>query len=86
VRQPVSRSVGMFEHRDASVSAGRQRGVKSAGEIGTIASTSAVVNAVCDALRPLGVQDVRMPCTPDAVWRANSAGKYGPTRLQRKMT
>jgi carbon-monoxide dehydrogenase large subunit len=45
-------------------------GVKGVGEAGTIASTPAVVNAVVDALRPLGVSDVPMPCTPERVWRA----------------
>ena len=45
-------------------------GVKGVGEAGTIASTPAVVNAVVDALRPLGVRDVPMPCTPERVWRA----------------
>ncbi|MDX2707346.1 xanthine dehydrogenase family protein molybdopterin-binding subunit [Streptomyces sp. PA03-6a] len=45
-------------------------GVKGVGEAGTIASTPAVVNAVVDALRPLGVKDVKMPCTPERVWRA----------------
>ncbi|MCX5059941.1 xanthine dehydrogenase family protein molybdopterin-binding subunit [Streptomyces sp. NBC_00452] len=45
-------------------------GVKGVGEAGTIASTPAVVNAVMDALRPLGVHDIRMPCTPERVWRA----------------
>jgi carbon-monoxide dehydrogenase large subunit len=45
-------------------------GVKGVGEAGTIASTPAVVNAIVDALRPLGVRDVVMPCTPERVWRA----------------
>jgi len=45
-------------------------GVKGVGEAGTIASTPAVVNAIIDALRPLGVKDVPMPCTPERVWRA----------------
>jgi aerobic carbon-monoxide dehydrogenase large subunit len=45
-------------------------GVKGVGEAGTIASTPAVVNAIIDALRPLGVADVPMPCTPERVWRA----------------
>ncbi len=45
-------------------------GVKGVGEAGTIASTPAVVDAVIDALRPLGVTDVQMPCTPQRVWRA----------------
>src|SRR3954451_11243062 len=45
-------------------------GVKGVGEAGTIASTPAVVNAIVDALRPMGVDDVRMACTPERVWRA----------------
>jgi carbon-monoxide dehydrogenase large subunit len=45
-------------------------GVKGVGEAGTIASTPAVVDAVIDALRPLGVTDVQMPCTAERVWRA----------------
>jgi carbon-monoxide dehydrogenase large subunit len=45
-------------------------GVKGVGEAGTIASTPAVVNAIVDALRPLGISDVTMPCTPERVWRA----------------
>jgi len=45
-------------------------GVKGVGEAGTIASTPAVVNAIVDALRPRGIRDVRMPCTPERIWRA----------------
>jgi len=45
-------------------------GVKGVGEAGTIASTPAVVNAIVDALRPYGISDVPMPCTPERVWRA----------------
>jgi carbon-monoxide dehydrogenase large subunit len=52
-------------------------GVKGVGEAGTIASTPAVVNAVVDALRPLGVRDVPMPCSPEHVWRAIQAARGG---------
>jgi aerobic carbon-monoxide dehydrogenase large subunit len=52
-------------------------GVKGVGEAGTIASTPAVVNAVVDALRPLGVRDVTMPCSPERVWRAIEAARTG---------
>jgi carbon-monoxide dehydrogenase large subunit len=45
-------------------------GVKGAGETGTIASTAAVVNAVMDALAPLGIRHLDMPLTPERVWRA----------------
>jgi len=48
-------------------------GTKGVGEAGAIASTPAVVNAVLDAVRHLGVQEVPMPCTPQTVWRALQA-------------
>ncbi|WP_458249048.1 xanthine dehydrogenase family protein molybdopterin-binding subunit [Streptomyces sp. MAI_2237] len=54
-------------------------GVKGVGEAGTIASTPAVVNAIVDALRPFGVDDVRMPCTPERVWRAVRSGMEAST-------
>jgi carbon-monoxide dehydrogenase large subunit len=50
--------------------AANRLGVKGVGEAGTIASTPAVVNAIVDALRPLGIRDITMPCTPERVWRA----------------
>jgi carbon-monoxide dehydrogenase large subunit len=56
-------------------------GVKGVGEAGTIASTPAVVNAIVDALRPYGVADVPMPCTPERVWRAIQGG--GPEHSAR---
>jgi carbon-monoxide dehydrogenase large subunit len=49
-------------------------GVKGVGEAGTIASTPAIVNAIVDALRPWGVDDVEMPCTPQRVWKAIQSG------------
>ncbi len=52
-------------------------GVKGVGEAGTIASTPAVVNAVVDAIRHLGVTDVRMPCTPERVWKAINDARGG---------
>ena len=47
-------------------------GAKGIGESGTIGSTPAVQNAVCDALAGLGVRHVDMPATPERVWRALS--------------
>ena len=44
------------------------------GEAGTIASTPAVVNAVVDAVRQLGVSDIPMPCSPYRVWKALQEG------------
>ena len=45
-------------------------GIKGAGEAGTIGALAAVMNALMDALAPLGVQHVDMPATPETVWRA----------------
>jgi carbon-monoxide dehydrogenase large subunit len=45
-------------------------GVKGIGEAGTIASTAAVYSAVIDAMRPFGVETIRMPMTPERVWNA----------------
>lgn len=55
---------------DPSVCTTNSLGTKGVGEAGTIASTPAVVNAVVDAVRHLGVNDIQMPCTPERVWRA----------------
>jgi carbon-monoxide dehydrogenase large subunit len=55
--------------------AANRLGVKGVGEAGTIASTPAVVNSVVDALRPLGIRDITMPCTPERVWRAIEAAR-----------
>jgi aerobic carbon-monoxide dehydrogenase large subunit len=45
-------------------------GVKGVGEAGTIASTPCIVNAVCDALSPLGIRHIDMPLKPERVWKA----------------
>ncbi len=50
-------------------------GVKGIGEAGTIGATVTVYNAVMDALKPLGVDQIAMPLTPERVWRAIQQGK-----------
>jgi carbon-monoxide dehydrogenase large subunit len=45
-------------------------GVKGIGEAGTIGSAPAVVNALVDALSPLGITDIAMPAHPERVWSA----------------
>jgi aerobic carbon-monoxide dehydrogenase large subunit len=45
-------------------------GVKGAGEAGAIGSPPALINAIVDALSPLGIDHIDMPATPEAVWRA----------------
>ncbi|MGH3509506.1 MAG: xanthine dehydrogenase family protein molybdopterin-binding subunit, partial [Nocardioidaceae bacterium] len=54
-------------------------GTKGVGEAGTIASTPAVVNAVVDAVRQFGVNDITMPLTPERVWKAIHAKDGGGT-------
>jgi carbon-monoxide dehydrogenase large subunit len=44
-------------------------GVKGIGEAGTIASSAAIINAVCDALSPFGIKHIDMPASPDRVWK-----------------
>jgi carbon-monoxide dehydrogenase large subunit len=55
-------------------------GAKGVGEAGCIASTPAVVNAALDAVRHLGVSDIRMPLTSERVWRAIHRGGDGGDR------
>jgi carbon-monoxide dehydrogenase large subunit len=45
-------------------------GAKGAGEAGTVGALPAVMNAVLDALAPLGVRRLDLPATPERVWRA----------------
>ncbi len=45
-------------------------GVKGVGEMGTIASTVSMANAVMDALSPLGIKHLDMPLTAEKIWNA----------------
>jgi carbon-monoxide dehydrogenase large subunit len=45
-------------------------GIKGAGEAGVTPATSAVINAVVDALKEFGVGHIDMPATPERIWRA----------------
>ena len=50
-------------------------GIKGIGESGTIGAPPTIVNAVLDALRPLGVAHIDMPLTPSRIWSAIRAAK-----------
>jgi len=50
-------------------------GIKGVGESGTIGAPPAVMNAVVDALRAVGVDHIDMPATPARVWAAMQRGK-----------
>jgi carbon-monoxide dehydrogenase large subunit len=45
-------------------------GIKAGGEGGTTGALAAVVSAILDALREVGVRDIAMPVTPHAIWKA----------------
>jgi carbon-monoxide dehydrogenase large subunit len=51
-------------------------GVKGAGEAGNVGALAAIMNAVVDALSPLGVAHIDMPATPEKVWRAIRAARH----------
>jgi carbon-monoxide dehydrogenase large subunit len=48
-------------------------GIKGAGEAGTVGALPAVMNAVADALLPLGIARIDMPASPETIWRAIQA-------------
>jgi carbon-monoxide dehydrogenase large subunit len=50
-------------------------GVKGIGEAGCTGSPPAIMNAILDALRPLGVKALDLPATPMRVWQAIEAAK-----------
>ncbi len=65
--------IAMRTDRRTTPATSNPLGTKGVGEAGAIAAPPAVFNAVLDALRPLGVVDVAMPCTPHRVWQAIQA-------------
>jgi carbon-monoxide dehydrogenase large subunit len=48
-------------------------GAKGAGEAGTIGSAQCVMNAIIDALSPMGVRHMQMPATAQRVWNVLQA-------------
>ena len=68
---PRADALPMFEvvfNGDAT--AANPLGVKGVGQAGCIAAPPAVINAVVDALSPLGIDHIQMPATPERVWQA----------------
>ncbi len=52
-------------------------GAKGVGEGGTIGAPPAVVNAVLDALAPLGIATIDMPVKPEKIWTQVQAARNG---------
>jgi aerobic carbon-monoxide dehydrogenase large subunit len=55
-------------------------GVKGIGESGTIGAPPTIINALIDALRPLGVEHIDMPATPLRVWQAIERARGGAVK------
>ena len=53
-----------------------QLGVKGAGQAGCMAAPQTVINAILDALAPLGIAHIDMPATPERVWRAIQGAQH----------
>jgi carbon-monoxide dehydrogenase large subunit len=71
---PSAADLPSFETSNTETASPRNPlGAKGIGESGTIGSTPAAHNAVCDALSHLGIEHIDMPCTPQAVWTALQA-------------
>jgi carbon-monoxide dehydrogenase large subunit len=67
-----------FEMGSNPADRGNPLGAKGAGEAGTVGAMPAVMNAILDALAPLGVTALDMPATPERVWRAIPARRQRP--------
>jgi carbon-monoxide dehydrogenase large subunit len=50
-------------------------GAKGAGEAGTVGALPTVMNAVLNALAPLGVREIPMPASPERIWRVLQEAK-----------
>ena len=55
---------------DGQPTAANPLGVKGAGQAGAIAAPQTIINAILDALSPLGIEHLDMPATSESIWRA----------------
>jgi aerobic carbon-monoxide dehydrogenase large subunit len=55
-------------------------GAKGVGEAGTVGALGAAMNAINDALAPLGIRHFDMPATPARVWAAIEAARQSSNR------
>jgi carbon-monoxide dehydrogenase large subunit len=58
-------------------SSANRLGVKGSGQAGAIAAPATIMNAVMNALTPLGVTHLDMPATPSRIWHAIEAARRG---------
>ena len=80
---PTATEVPTIEYGHVEIPGPGVGGYKGAGEGGAIGSTPAVINAVNDALAPLGVTLTTLPATPaaivEAIEQAQELGSQKPT-------
>ena len=68
---PRADNLPMFEVRAIDNTTDRNPlGVKGCGEAGATGAPVAVMNAIFNALKPMGVTELTMPATPDKIWAA----------------
>ena len=72
-RAGLIRSMDLADH--CVPSPNNPLGVKGAGEAGTTGALPTLMNAILDALRPLGINSLDMPATPSRVWQALRAAQ-----------
>jgi carbon-monoxide dehydrogenase large subunit len=60
---------------DSEPTMSNRLGVKGTGQAGSIAAPQTIMNAVLDALSPLGIAELDMPATPFLVWSAIQAAR-----------
>jgi len=73
----------VIDYYEGAPTAKNPLGVKGSGEAGCCGAPPAIVNAVLDALKDLGVKHIEIPLTPEKVWRAirDAGGDDGRRRF-----
>ena len=71
-------NIGLSEHPTA----GNPLRIKGGGEAGVTPGPAAIINAICDALRDYGVEDITTPATPEKIWRAMRAERAPHTQRE----
>ena len=66
---PRADDLPFFEFAAQQTPSANPLGVKGCGEAGATAAPPVLMNAIADALAPLGVTHVDMPATPESLWR-----------------
>ncbi len=69
---------GFETHLEGVPTQANALGVKGSGQAGCIGAPQTVINAILDALSPLGVDHIQMPATSEVVWQAIRAARTKP--------